>query len=113
MYVDDFTESSALQFVSLLNLTNITQHVSFPTHRLNHTLDHIATSADSTLRPVVSQYPISFRSLSYTLLLFHLLLLFLFFISIFVIFAIIRRHTFHCPVSVFLDNVQCLGMSIN
>ena len=48
-----------MQFISLLDLANLTQHVSFPTHRFNHTLDLVITQADSTLCPVISQCPIS------------------------------------------------------
>ena len=59
IHVDDLTDSNTLQFISLLDLANLTQHVSFPTHRLNHTLDLVITPSDSKLCPVISQYPIS------------------------------------------------------
>ena len=60
VYVDCVSAySNTLQFNSLLNLANLTQHVSFPTHRFNHTLDLVITQTDSTLCPVVSQCPIS------------------------------------------------------
>ena len=41
------------------SLANLTQHVSFPKHRFNHTLDLVISQTDFTLRPVVSQCPIS------------------------------------------------------
>jgi exonuclease III len=59
IHVDDLTDSNALQFISLLDLANLTQHVSFPTHRLSHTLDLVITPTDSILCPVVSLCPIS------------------------------------------------------
>ena len=49
IHVDDLTDSNALQFISLLDLANLTQHVSFPTHRLSHTLDLVITPTDSIL----------------------------------------------------------------
>jgi hypothetical protein len=67
IHVDDLTDSNALQFVSLLDLANLTQHVSFPTHRLSHTLDLVITATDSILCPVVSQCPISPSDQSYPL----------------------------------------------
>jgi hypothetical protein len=36
----------------LLSLVNLTQHVSFPTHRHLHTLDLVITTVDSLLSPV-------------------------------------------------------------
>jgi exonuclease III len=66
IHVDDLTDSSALQFISLLDLANLTQHVSFPTHRLNHTLDLIITSSDTIF------------VLLYLNILFHLQITFLF-----------------------------------
>jgi exonuclease III len=59
IHVDDLTDSNTLQFISLLDLANLTQHVSFPTHCFNHTLDLVITQTDSTLCSVVSRYPIS------------------------------------------------------
>ena len=59
IHVDDLNDSSALQFISLLDLANLTQHVSFPTHRLNHTLDLVITPNDSTLCSVVSHWLVS------------------------------------------------------
>jgi len=59
IHVDDLTDSNAIQFLSLLDHANLTQHVSFPTHRHSHTLDLVTTSANSTLSPTVMSYYIS------------------------------------------------------
>jgi hypothetical protein len=40
--------------MSLLSLANLTQHVSFPTHRHLHTLDLVITTVDSLLSPVIT-----------------------------------------------------------
>jgi len=48
-----------MQFLSLLDHANLTQHVLFPTHRHSHTLDLVITSANSTLSPTVISLPIS------------------------------------------------------
>ena len=37
IHVDDLTDSNAIQFISLLDSANLTQQVSFPTHRHSHT----------------------------------------------------------------------------
>jgi len=42
-----------------LDRANLTQHVSFPTHRHSHTLDLVITSASSTLSSTVISMPIS------------------------------------------------------
>ena len=52
-------DSNTLKFFSLLDLANLTQPVSFPTRRFNHTLDLVITQTDSTLCLVLSQCPIS------------------------------------------------------
>jgi exonuclease III len=59
IHVDDPTDSNAIQFLSLLDHANLSQHVSFPTHRHSHTLDLVITSANSTLSPNVISLPIS------------------------------------------------------
>ena len=41
------------QFLSVLSSFNLIQHVNFPTHSKNHTLDLVITSADSSLGPSV------------------------------------------------------------
>jgi len=57
--VDDLTDANAIQFLSLLDHANLTQHVSFPTHRHSHTLHLVITSANCTLSPTVISLPIS------------------------------------------------------
>jgi len=48
------------KFLSLVDHADLTQHVSFPTHRHSHTLfDLVITSANSTIPPMVSSLPIS------------------------------------------------------
>jgi len=42
------------QFLSLLSSFNLTQHVIFPTHNRNHTLDLVILSSDTSLTPSVS-----------------------------------------------------------
>jgi len=59
IHVDDHTNSNAIQFLSLLDHANLTQHVLFPTHRHCHTLDLVITSDNSTLSPTVISFPIS------------------------------------------------------
>ena len=59
IHVDDLTDSNAIQFLSLLDHANLTQHVSFPTHQHSHTLDLVITSANSALSPTVISLPIS------------------------------------------------------
>jgi len=59
MQVDDLTDSNAMQFLSLLDHTNLTQHVSFPSHRHSDTLDLVIPSANSTLSPTVISLPVS------------------------------------------------------
>ena len=59
IHVDDHTDSNAAQFLTLLDQANLTQHVTFPTHRQSHTLDLVITSIDSTLSPSNSYSPIS------------------------------------------------------
>ena len=59
VHVDDLTDSCAIQFLSLLDQANLTQHVKFATHRQSHTLDLVITATDSTLSPSVTYSPIS------------------------------------------------------
>ena len=54
IHVDDLSDNYSQQFLSILSHANLTQHVPFPTHRHNHTLDLVITSADSSLSPVIS-----------------------------------------------------------
>jgi len=57
IHVDDLADSNAIQFLSILDHANLTQHVSFPTNRHSHTLDLVITSANSTLSPNVTSLP--------------------------------------------------------
>ena len=59
LHHDDPTNSQAQQFLAALNSTNLTQHVSFPTHRDNHTLDLVITANSSSLSPVIDHSPVS------------------------------------------------------
>jgi len=47
------------QFLAALDSTNLTQHVSFPTHRDNHILDLVITPTSSSLNPVIDHRPIT------------------------------------------------------
>jgi len=44
IHVDDLTDSNAIQLLLLLDLTSLTQNVSFHTHRHTHNLDPDKTS---------------------------------------------------------------------
>jgi len=52
-------QKTVIQFLSLLDHANLTQHVSFPTHLHSYTLDLVITSAKCTLSPTVNSLPIS------------------------------------------------------
>jgi hypothetical protein len=54
---DDPSHDHSQQFLSILSQANITQHVSFLTHRRHHTLDLVITTADSSLSPVITYTP--------------------------------------------------------
>ena len=54
IHVDSCTDHFTSQFLSLLSSFNLTQHVHFPTHKDNHTLDLVITSSDSSLSPSLS-----------------------------------------------------------
>ena len=58
-HVDDPTDSSALQFLSLLSSFNLSQHVSIPTHNKGHCLDLVITTVNSTLHPSISSHLVS------------------------------------------------------
>ena len=47
------------QFLSALDSTNLTQHVSFPTHRDHHTLDLVITATSSSLNPIIDYSSVS------------------------------------------------------
>jgi len=50
---------STIEFLSCHDHDNLTRHVSFPTHRHCHALDHVITYANSTSSPTVISLPIS------------------------------------------------------
>ena len=62
-HVDNSTNHFTSQFLSLLSSFNLTQHVYFPTHKDNHTLDLVIISSDCSLSPPVSMTHISPSSL--------------------------------------------------
>jgi hypothetical protein len=55
IHVDDLSDSHAQQFMSLLSLASLTQHILFPIHPRLHTLDLLITTAYSLLSPVITQ----------------------------------------------------------
>ena len=59
LHVDDLSNSNTKQFLTALGAANLSQHVHFPTHIHQHTLDLIITHSDSTLSPNVSFSAIS------------------------------------------------------
>ena len=59
IHVDDPSNRQAKQFMSLLSCSNLTQHVTFPTHTSNHILDLVITSCGTSLNPSVSFSPLS------------------------------------------------------
>jgi hypothetical protein len=58
LHLDDHSNSQVKQFLSVLDSTNLTQHVSFPTHRELHTLDLVITPT-SSIPPVIDYSPVS------------------------------------------------------
>lgn len=54
IHVDNPSDPLASDFLNLLSSVNLTQHVHFPTHVKNHTLDLLITSAASLLSPKLS-----------------------------------------------------------
>lgn len=59
LHIDNSTDSHSQQFLTLLNNSNLTQHVSFPTHRCGHTLDLIITAKTTSLSPSITHSLIS------------------------------------------------------
>ncbi len=59
LIIDNLDNSQVKQFLSALNSTNLTQHVTFPTHRDHHTLDLVITATSSSLSPVIDYSPVS------------------------------------------------------
>jgi len=58
-HLDNPDDTQVKKFLSALESTNLTQHVSFPTHRDHHTLDLIITSTSTSLNPVIDYSPVS------------------------------------------------------
>ena len=54
IHLDNPADTLTSQFLSLLSSFNLSQHVHFPTHDKNHTLDLVITSSDTSLAPAVS-----------------------------------------------------------
>ena len=54
IHVDNPSDNLASDFLNLLSSANLVQHVNFPTHIKNHTLDLVITSAASLLSPKLS-----------------------------------------------------------
>src|SRR5688572_30129279 len=54
IHVDNPSDSLGSDFLNLLSSANLIQHVNFPTHIKNHTLDLVITSASSLLSPKLS-----------------------------------------------------------
>src|SRR6218665_3484882 len=54
IHVDNPSISFTREFLALLSSTNLTQHVFFPTHHQDHTLDLVVTSYLSNLSPEIS-----------------------------------------------------------
>ena len=59
LHLDKPEHPQVKQFLSTLTSANLSQHVHFPTHRDNHTLDLVITHSDSTLLPVITSSPLS------------------------------------------------------
>ena len=59
LHIDNPSDSQTKQFLSVLDSTNLIQHVSFPTHRDHHTLDLVITATASSLHPVIDYSPVS------------------------------------------------------
>ena len=57
IHVNDKTGSKSQQFHDLLQSHSLHQHVSFPTHNKDNTLDLIITPTDSSLHPAVTCSP--------------------------------------------------------
>jgi len=59
LHFDDPTNSQVQQYLSALDSTDLTQHVSFQTHRENLTLGLVITANTSSLSPVIEYSPVS------------------------------------------------------
>jgi hypothetical protein len=65
IHVDDLTDSNVLNFVSLIDLANLTQRVPFPIHCHSCTLDLVIAISNSSLSPTFTSSP-TFPSASYS-----------------------------------------------
>ena len=54
IHLDNPADTLTSQFLSLLYVFNLSQHVNIPTHDKNHILDLVITSSDTLLAPDVS-----------------------------------------------------------
>ena len=54
VWVDAHQNPDSIKFHNLLSSSNLKQHVSFPTHKLGHTLDLVITSEDTKLLPQIT-----------------------------------------------------------
>jgi len=77
-HLDNPDDSQVKQFLSVLDATNLTQHISFPTHQDLDTLDLVVTVAFSSLSSIIDHSPVSpsdhfpiFTTLFYLRWLFH------------------------------------------
>ena len=59
LHIDNISDPRTQQFMSLLENSNLTQHVSFPTHQHGHILDLVITTKDSKLLPSITHSLIS------------------------------------------------------
>jgi len=59
LHLDHPDDSQVKQFPATHDYTNLTQHVSIPTHRDHHILDLIITPTSSSLNPVIDHSPVS------------------------------------------------------
>ena len=62
IHLDNLSDHTTSQFLSLLSSFNLTQHVNFPIHNQNHILDLVITSSDSSLAPSLLLHLITSRS---------------------------------------------------
>jgi len=59
LHLDHPDNSQVKQLLAAFDSTNLTQHVSFPTHCDHHILDLVITPTSSSLNPVIDHSPIS------------------------------------------------------
>jgi len=59
LQLDNHDETQVKQLLSALDATNLTQHVSLPTHHGLHNLDLVITASFSSLSPINDHSPVS------------------------------------------------------